>query len=102
MGGHMTTKARTVAASGTKQVKDRVQTSGCCQGIKNYIKRRVCSTEELKLLHTADELWKVVNVDNRATLDLSSSMLIMKVLEGDATWTQLTHPWGNKKETIEK
>merc|ERR1712232_1116999 len=96
---------------GMQVANGRVQKAGCCSccdcctGIKNCVKRRVCSKEEMKMLQAADALWHVVNVDNKRTLDASASMLIMKVLEGDERWamlTQWTHPWGNKRETIEK
>jgi len=109
LGGHGHIDLRAAGAQTAKGAqiiavltKDKVKSSSCFEGIRNCFKRMICTREEYRMLQVSDKLWRAVNVDNRSTLDASGAMLLMKVLDGDSRWALATHPWGHKKETIDK
>jgi len=85
--------------------KDKVRSTSCYEGIRNWMKRMVLTREEYRTLQVSDKLWRAVNVDHKSTLDASGALLLMKVLDIDSRWAianSVAHPWGHKKETIDK
>lgn len=71
----------------------------CMHGFRLWVKRQACSENELKMLHAANAVWEVVNVDGSAMLDRSETMLILKVLDEEHKWAL---PGGDYRSTIGK
>jgi len=65
----------------------------------NCLRGLVCSQQELKMLAVGDELWKAVNVDNRAKLTKAETLLVIKVLDEEQRWSL---PGGDFRATIQK